>query len=60
MINLADLEINYQCLSLSLSWNYQRDRVSLLIKFRLNKNNFVLKKMIMMSLSLIKLDLLKR
>ena len=44
MINLADLEINYQRLSLSLSWNYQRDRVSLLIKFGLNKNNFVLKK----------------
>ena len=39
-------------MSLSLSWNYQRDRVSLLIKFRLNKNNFVLKKMIMVSLSL--------
>ena len=43
MINLANLEINYQCLSLSLSWTCQRDRVPLLIKFGLNKNNFALK-----------------
>ena len=28
----------------SLSWTYQRDKVSLLVKFRLNKNNFILKK----------------
>ena len=31
-------------LSLSLSWTYQRDRVSLLVKFGLNKNNFIFKK----------------
>ena len=30
-------------MSLSLSWIYQRDRVSLLVKFGLNKNNFVKK-----------------
>ena len=30
-------------LSLSLNWTCQRDRVSLLAKFGLNKNNFVLK-----------------
>ena len=44
MINLTNLEINYQCLSLSLSWTCKRDRVSLFVKFGLNKNNFVLKK----------------
>ena len=33
MINLANLEINYQFLSLTLSWTSYRDRVSLLIKF---------------------------
>ena len=31
-------------LSLSLSWTCQRDRVSLLVKFGLNKNNFIFKK----------------
>ena len=31
-------------MSLSLRWTCQRDRVLLLVKFRLNKNNFVLKK----------------
>ena len=41
MIILANLEINYQFLSLSLSWTYYRDRVSLIIKFGLNKNNFI-------------------
>ena len=30
-------------ISLSLSWTCQRDGVSLLIKFGLNKNNFILK-----------------
>ena len=30
-------------MSLSLSWTYQRDRVSLIVKFGLNKNNFVKK-----------------
>ena len=35
-------------MNLSLSWTCQRDRISLIIKFRLNKNNFILKKMIMM------------
>ena len=35
MVNLVNLEINYQrlSLSLSLSWTCHRDRVSLLIKF---------------------------
>ena len=28
-------------LSLNLSWTYQRDKVSLLIKYGLNKNNFI-------------------
>ena len=28
-------------MSLSLSWTCYRDRVSLLVKFRLNKNNLV-------------------
>ena len=37
MINFANLEINYQYLSLSLSWTCLRDRVSLLVKFGLNK-----------------------
>ena len=37
MINPANLEINYQYLSLSLSWTCLRDRVSLLVKFELNK-----------------------
>ena len=41
MINLANLEINYQRLSLSLSQTCQRDRISLLIKFGLNINNIV-------------------
>ena len=41
MINLANLEINYQCLSLSLSWTCWRGRVSL-VKFGLNKNNFII------------------
>ena len=31
-------------MSLSLSWTCQRDRVSLHVKFGLNKNNFILKK----------------
>ena len=44
MINLANLEINYQRLSLSLSWTCQRNRVSLIVKFGLNKNNFIEKK----------------
>ena len=43
MINLANLEINYQYLSLSLSLSlsctYYRDRVLLFVKFGLNKNN---------------------
>ena len=30
-------------MNLSLSWTYQRDRVSLLLKFGPNKNNFILK-----------------
>ena len=30
-------------LNLSLSWTCQRDRVSLIVKFGLNKNNFVKK-----------------
>ena len=28
-------------MSLSLSWTYKRDRVSLLIKFELKNNNFI-------------------
>ena len=35
-------------MTLSLSWTCQRDRVSLLIKFELNKNNFFLNKMIIL------------
>ena len=35
-------------ISLSLSWICQRDRVLLLIKFGLNKNNFFLNKMIIL------------
>ena len=31
-------------MSLSLSWTCQKDGVSFLVKFGLNKNNFVLKK----------------
>ena len=31
-------------MSLSLSWTYQRDRVSHFVKFVLNKNNFIYKK----------------
>ena len=31
-------------MSLSLNWTYQRNRVSILVKFELNKNNFILKK----------------
>ena len=41
MINFANLNINYQCLNLNLSQICQRDRVSLLVKFGLNKNNFI-------------------
>ena len=35
-------------MSLSLSWICQRDRVSLLVKFGLNKNNFFLNKIIIL------------
>ena len=38
-------------MSLDLSWTCQRDRVSVLVKFGLNKINFVFKKMISLSLS---------
>ena len=38
-------------MSLSLSWTCQRNRVSLFVKFGLNKNNFVKKKMMSLSLS---------
>ena len=31
-------------MNLSLSWTYQRNRVSLIVKFGLNKNNIVKKK----------------
>ena len=41
--NQKILKKNYQHLNLSLSWTCQRDRVSLIVKFGLNKNNFVKK-----------------
>ena len=46
-------------LSLSLSWTCQKDRVSLLVKFELNKNNFVFKENDNDEFEF-KLDLLKR
>ena len=50
MVNLVNLEINYQrlSLSLSLSWTCHRDRVSLLIKFGPKKKKKKFKRMIMM------------
>ena len=30
-------------MSLSLSWPYQKNKVLLFVKFKLNKNNFILK-----------------
>ena len=41
--NQKILKKNYQRLNLSLSWTCKRDRVSLIVKFGLNKNNFVKK-----------------
>ena len=35
-------------MSLSLSWTCQKDKVSLFVKFGLNKNNFYLNKMIIL------------
>ena len=48
MINLENVEINYQRFSLSLSWTCHRDRVSLLIKFGPKKKKKKFKRMIMM------------
>ena len=43
MKNQKTLKKNYQHLNLSLIWTCQRDRVLLIAKFGLNKNNFVKK-----------------